>query len=134
MPFDGVYDPRKQYLLEKLEAVSVLLASEDVWCQQRLRDRNGRRCLLGALIDARARTILYRPVLKAAIAETGRDYTRIESFNDDPATTFATIRAVLDSVQGQILTGQVPDGPLQRIACSLHERISQRRAVEPITL
>ena len=128
MPFDGLHDPRPQYLLDKLEAVSSLLPSQDRWCKQALRDADGRRCLLGALIDARARTLLYYLVIEAAATEAGRSYERIETFNDDPTTNFETIQAVLDRVRAEIVAGRVSRGPLQRIAGFIR---NQMRKVMP---
>jgi hypothetical protein len=123
MPFDGLHDGRQGYLLEKLDAVADLLSSEDGWCKHHLRHPTGARCLLGALIDARARLILYRPIKRAAHDVTGIRYSRIESFNDAPDTDFETVRAVLDRVRTDIVAGAIPHGCLDRIGCFLARRL-----------
>jgi hypothetical protein len=110
MPFDGFSDGRRDYLLQKLEAVSGLLASEQQWCKNRLRGRDGSRCMVGALTDANARLALYRPLLNAVNTVTGVRYHRIESFNDAAETDFETVQAVLDRTRINIAIGVLPRG------------------------
>ena len=127
MPFDGLHDEQKGYLLEQLDAVADLLSSEDRWCKHHLRHPSGARCLLGALTDAHARLILYQPIKRAAHDVTGIPYSRVESFNDAPGTDFETIRAVLDRVRKDIVAGAVPHGRLDRVRYFLARRLDSRR-------
>jgi len=132
MPFDGLHDGQQGYLLEKLDAVADLLPSEDRWCKHHLRHPTGARCLLGALIDAHARSILYRSIKHAAHEITGVRYSRIESFNDAPDTDFETVRAVLDRARMNIVAGTVPHGHLDRVRCFLARRLeAHRRRARP---
>jgi len=94
MPFDGrdleIHNPA----VRKLDRAIDLLSNEDRWCKNSLRTAEGKRCLLAALIDARARR-LSTSVLVAAKELTGKTYSRVESFNDDDATDHALVLAVL---------------------------------------
>jgi len=132
MPFDGLHDGRRGYLLEKLDAVADLLPSEDRWCKHHLRHPTGTRCLLGAIIDAHARLVLYRSIKHAAHEVSGVRYSRIESFNDAPDTDFETIRAVLDRVRMDIVAGAIPHGCMDRMRCFLARRLdTYRRRAQP---
>lgn len=128
MPFDGIPNERQQVLLDKLEAVSELLSSERKWCQRHLRLRDGSRCLLGALIDVKARWLLHRLLISAAREVTGTRYSRIESFNDEVTTNFALVQAVLDRVRVNIVAGTYPRSVAQDVAYFLHRRFPQRFA------
>jgi hypothetical protein len=110
MPFDALPNERQGYLLQKLEAVSQLLSHERQWCQNRLRGPDGSHCLVGALIDAKARLVLYRPLLNAVRTVTGIRHLRLESFNDSPYTDFARVQTVLDRVRIDIMLGNLPRG------------------------
>lgn len=122
MPFDGLANERQQYLLNKLDAVSDLLSSEQQWCKRRLRTSDGGRCLLAALIDANAQWVLYRPIVLAAREVTGRTYHRVESFDDDLSTSFAEVQSVLAQVRVMLIAGGVRRSFSQRIMYVLQRR------------
>jgi hypothetical protein len=94
MPLDSL-EFTQNPLLAKLGRVERLLATERQWCKGRLRDGDGRHCLVGAIEAADAWKELARIVLRAAREVSGKRYWRIESFNDDPRTTHAQVLAVL---------------------------------------
>jgi hypothetical protein len=85
MPLDGTGLNCDPELLGKIDKVIDLLSREEFWCKQQLRSYDGRRCMLGAMMAADAALVLKRPVLHAVKQLTGRDYLRIESFNDHPS-------------------------------------------------
>jgi hypothetical protein len=110
MPFDGTgYDGRIE-ALDKMDRVISLLSREDRWCKQQLRSYDGRRCILGAMMAADATIALKEPILMAIKQVTGRDYLRIEMFNDHPLTTHATVIEVLNQARDNIVAG-VKDHP-----------------------
>jgi hypothetical protein len=125
MPFDGLANERQQYLLDRLDAVSDLLSSEQKWCKRRMRTADGGRCLLGALIDAKARWLLYRPVVVAAREVTGRHYSHVESFNDDSVTSFAEVQAVLERVRVTLIAGTARRSLSQRVIYVLQRRVER---------
>src|SRR5262249_5684967 len=94
MPFDGV-ESYGTVQLAKLGAVERMLATEQQWCKGRLRDAQGRHCLVGAIEAVEGRQMLQRVILHAAREVSGKRYWRIEFFNDDPHTTHADVLAVL---------------------------------------
>src|SRR5262249_17519441 len=99
MPFDGNgYEGRIEGLA-KMDKVIDLLAREDRWCKQQLRSYDGRRCILGAMMAADATTVLKEPILLAVKQVTGRDYLRIEMFNDHPLTTHTLVLRVLNQAR-----------------------------------
>jgi hypothetical protein len=105
MPFDGA-EFGQAILLDKIDRVLALLASEDRWCKGVLRSVDGRRCLAGALIAAEAQALL-TPVLLQAIREvTGHKHWRIEAFNDRASTSHAQVLAVLHRARDDILAGR----------------------------
>jgi len=108
MPFDGVDYARHEKVLDKLDEVIDLLGSEDKWCQKALRTDDGRRCIVGALVDAKAKKQLYGLVLASAREVTGVSYTSVERFNDDSATDHTLVLAVLDDVRHRVMVGDVP--------------------------
>jgi hypothetical protein len=108
MPFDGI-DSLGNDQLTKLGAVQQLLATEQQWCKGRLRDAQGRHCLVGAIEAVEGRQMLQRVVLQAAREVSGRRYWRIEFFNDDPHTTHADVRAVLRRARESIIDGMICD-------------------------
>ena len=108
MPFDGVDFARHEKVLDKLEEVIGLLGSEDHWCQKALRTDDGRRCIVGAMVDAKAKKQLYGLVLASARDITGVSYTSVERFNDDTATDHRLVLAVLDDVRHRVMLGGVP--------------------------
>ena len=108
MPFDGVDFARHEKVLDKLDEVIGLLGSEDHWCQKALRTDDGRRCIVGAMVDAKAKKQLYGLVLASARDITGVSYTSVERFNDDTATDHRLVLAVLDDVRHRVMLGDVP--------------------------
>ena len=125
MPFDGLADDRQQYLLDKLDAVSGLLACEQKWCKRHMRTPDGGRCLLGALIDAKARWLFYRSAVIAAREVTGKHYHRVESFNDDFTTSFTEVQAVLERIRATLIAGTARQSPLQRITSIFQRRFER---------
>jgi len=125
MPFDGVDFARHEKVLDKLDEVIGLLGSEDHWCQKALRTDDGRRCIVGAMVDAKAKKQLYGLVLASARDITGVSYTSVERFNDDTATDHRLVLAVLDDVRHRVIFGDVPSDVslkasfLQRIMLAL---------------
>lgn len=94
MPLDGT-DLFENPSLAKLNRVERLLATEQHWCKGRLRDADGRRCLIEAITAVDGRQELTRPIIRAAREISGKHYWRIESFNDDPRTTHRDVLRVL---------------------------------------
>jgi hypothetical protein len=114
MPFDGI-DSFGSDQLVKLGAVERLLATEQQWCKGRLRDAQGRHCLVGAIEAVEGRQMLQRVILHAAREVSGKRYWRIEFFNDDPHTTHADVLAVLRRTRENIIAGMLCEPqPLHR--------------------
>jgi hypothetical protein len=105
MPFDGTGYEGRIEALDKMDKVIDLLAREDRWCKQQLRSYDGRRCILGAMMAADATIALKEPILLAIKQVTGRDYLRIEMFNDHPLTTHALVVRVLSQARENIVNG-----------------------------
>jgi hypothetical protein len=105
MPFDGTGYEGRIEALDKMDKVIDLLAREDRWCKQQLRSYDGRRCILGAMMAADATIALKEPILLAIKQVTGRDYLRIEMFNDHPLTTHALVVRVLHQARENIING-----------------------------
>jgi hypothetical protein len=112
MPLDGTeFEFLGDHPLAKLGAVERLLASERQWCKGRLRDRDGRHCLVGAMQAVDARQLLEPIILRAAREVGGRRYWRIESFNDNPRTTHADVLRVLRRARENIIAGMIEGKP-----------------------
>jgi hypothetical protein len=112
MPLDGIeFEFLGDHPLAKLGAVERLLASERQWCKGRLRDRDGRHCLVGAMQAVDARQLLEPIILRAAREVGGRRYWRIESFNDNPRTTHADVLRVLRRARENIIAGMIEGKP-----------------------
>jgi hypothetical protein len=112
MPLDGTeFEFLGDHPLAKLGAVERLLASERQWCKGRLRDRDGRHCLVGAMQAVDARQLLEPIILRAAREVGGRRYWRIESFNDNPRTTHADVLRVLRRARENIIAGMTEGKP-----------------------
>ena len=112
MPLDGTeYGFFGDHPLAKLGAVERLLASERQWCKGRLRDRDGRHCLVGAMQAVDARQLLEPIILRAAREVGGRHYWRIESFNDNPRTTHADVLRALRRAREHIIAGMIEGAP-----------------------
>src|SRR5215471_9134437 len=91
MPLDGTeFEAFGNGPLVKLGAVERLLINQNQWCKGRLRDKNGRFCLAGAMQAVEARQLLDPIILRAIREVGGKRYWRIESFNDYPSTTART--------------------------------------------
>jgi hypothetical protein len=105
MPFDGIGLEGRIDALDRIDRVINLLSREDRWCKQQLRSFDGRRCILGAMMAADATITLKEPVLLAIKQVTGRDYLRIEMFNDHPMTTHTTVTKVLHQARTNIVHG-----------------------------
>jgi hypothetical protein len=95
MPFDDDRHDQRSDALAKMDKVIALLATEDRWCKFFAESSYGRRCLWGAIWVEDAATILNAPILDAIKQAAGRHYESIDAFNDDPATTHATVLKVL---------------------------------------
>lgn len=111
MPFDGTEFQPRDLMLEKLDVVIDLLRHENGWCKQQVRTVDGRRCILGALMDVHAESLLTYPILLAAQEITGRSYRRIEGFNDDPRTDHRLVVTVLGRTRDNVLLGKVAPSP-----------------------
>jgi hypothetical protein len=107
MPFDGFGLEGRIEALEKIDKVIDLLSREDRWCKQQLRSYDGRRCILGAMMAADATIALKEPILTAIKQVTGRDYLRIEMFNDHPMTTHGMVVKVLDQARQNVVSGVI---------------------------
>ena len=105
MPFDGTGYEGRIEALDKVDKVIDLLGQEDRWCKQQLRSYDGRRCILGAMMAADATVALKEPILLAIRQVTGRDYLRIEMFNDHPLTTHGLVLRVLNQARENIVQG-----------------------------
>jgi hypothetical protein len=105
MPFDGTGLEGRIDALDKMDKVIDLLSREDRWCKQQLRSYDGRRCILGAMMAADATIALKEPILMAIKQVTGRDYLRIEMFNDHPLTTHGMVVKVLSQARENIVIG-----------------------------
>lgn len=112
MPLDGTeFGLLEDHPLAKLGAVERLLASERQWCKGRMRDRDGRHCLVGAMQAVEARPLLEPIILRAAREVGGRRYWRVESFNDNPRTTHADVLRVLRRAREHIIAGMIGGAP-----------------------
>jgi hypothetical protein len=104
MPFDGTGLEGRREGLSKINKVIELLATEERWGKQQLRSYDGRYCVLGAMMAADAIT-LKEPVLLGIKQITGRNYLRIEMFNDHPLTTHGLVLQVLNQTRDNIVAG-----------------------------
>ena len=112
MPLDGTeFTFFGDHPLAKLGAVERLLAREQQWCKGRMRDRDGRHCLVGAMQAVDARQLLEPIILRAVREVSGRHYWRIESFNDNPRTTHPDILRVLRRAREHIIAGMIEGTP-----------------------
>lgn len=107
MPFDGTGHEGRIDALDKMDKVIDLLSREDRWCKQQLRSYDGRRCILGAMMAADATIVLKEPILTAIKQVTGRDYLRIEMFNDHPLTNHGIVVKVLDQARENLVNGVI---------------------------
>lgn len=93
--------------LAKLGAVENLLATEQQWCKGKMRDSDGRHCLVGAMQAVEARQILEPIIVRAARQVGGKYYWRIEFFNDDQRTTHADVLRVLRLARENIIAEMI---------------------------
>jgi hypothetical protein len=108
MPLDSLEFPQNP-MLARLARVERLLATERQWCKGRLRDSEGRHCLVGAIEAADCWPEVARVILRAAREVSGKRYWRIESFNDDPRTTHADVLAVLRRARQNIIASMAKE-------------------------
>ena len=108
MPLDSL-EFSQTPMLSKLARVERLLATEQQWCKGRLRDSDGRHCLVGAIEAADGWKEIAPIVLRTAREVSGKRYWRIESFNDDPRTTHAQVLAVLRLARQKIIADITTD-------------------------
>jgi hypothetical protein len=132
MPLDSLefsQDP----MLARLARVERLLATERQWCKGRLRDSEGRHCLVGAIEAADCWPEVARVILRAAREVSGRRYWRIESFNDDPRTTHADVLAALRRARQNIIASMAKEcdrQPWHRQWQHALRRLSPRSEIE----
>jgi hypothetical protein len=107
MPFDGNGYERRVDFLDKLDKVIALLSDKRRWCQGQLQTRDGRYRIGGAMMAVGATLELRTPILHAIEEVTGRDYARIERFNDHPRTTHGLVIKVLHKARENIVGGVV---------------------------
>jgi len=103
MPLDGTGYESRIEALDKIDKVIDLLNDKRRWCKHQLLTRDGRRCILGAMMAADATIALKEPILLAIKQVTGRDYLRIEMFNDHPLTTHGLVVRVLGQARDNIV-------------------------------
>jgi hypothetical protein len=109
MPLDDTGFRKRSELLDKIDLVIDMLATEDRWSKGQLVTKDGRRCIMGAIEAVGGTDVLVRPVALAIRQVTARDFGRIERFNDDPTTTHALVLTVLFHARENILNGIVED-------------------------
>lgn len=119
MPFDGTGYEGRTAALDKMDRVIDLLSRKDRWCKQQIRTYDGRRCILGAMMAADATIALKEPILLAIQQVTGRDYLRIEMFNDHPLTTHGLVVKVLHQARDNIATGVSAPTPRRGVIARL---------------
>lgn len=108
MPLDGTeLGVIENNTLTKLGELERLLINEQRWCKGKLRDKDGRYCLVGAMQAVEARQLLQPFILRAAREVGGKRYWRIESFNDNPHTTHADVLRVLRRARENIIAGMI---------------------------
>ena len=107
MPFDGNDYERSVDILDKLDKVIALLSDKRRWCQCQLQTADGRYCIGGAMMAVGATLELRTPILHAIEQVTGRDYVRIERFNDHPGTTHGLVIKVLQKARENLTGGAV---------------------------
>jgi hypothetical protein len=114
MPFDGTGYQRRSTVLDKIDQVIRLLSDEQRWCKRRLQTREGRRCIVGALIAVDA-LILKEPIRVAIEQVTGEYYLKLEAFNDHAQTTHALVMKVLQQARAHIANSQETASQAERV-------------------
>ncbi len=107
MPFDG-RNFIENRALDRIDAVTRLLATERRWCKGSLQTPDGRYCLVGAMQAVHAQALLEPFILRAIRDVTGRSCWRIEAFNDRRSTDHATVLCVLHRARERIAAGEPP--------------------------
>ena len=131
MPFDGIGYEGRIEALNKMDKVIHLLSDHKRWCKKQLQTHDGRRCILGAIMAADA--VSLEASIFAAITEvTGRDYGRIEMFNDHPLTTHARVLKVLHQARENIIN-DVAIPREARALGSVLEQLTRRVRASPRT-
>jgi hypothetical protein len=110
MPFDGSEYEVRNRVLDQIDRVIALLATEDKWCKRVLESTDGRRCILGAMRAADAMIALKAPIMQAIEQVTGRHYHCIESFNDHKTTTHPLVLRVLHQARENVCVGVINPG------------------------
>jgi hypothetical protein len=114
MPFDGTGYQRRSTVLDEIDQVIQLLSDEQRWCKRRLETRDGRRCIVGALIAVDA-LILKEPIRLAIVQVTGEYYLKLEAFSDHPKTTHALVMKVLQQARANIANSQETASQAERV-------------------
>jgi hypothetical protein len=104
MPYDGRYFFRTSAATQ-VERVMEVIATEDMWCKNRLATADGRHCLRGALRAAGATYRVDRMLMRTIRQVTGQRLT-IEAFNDNDHTTHASVLNILNSARDQALAAE----------------------------
>jgi hypothetical protein len=63
------------------------------------------------MMDADATVVLMEPILLAIKQVTGRDYRKVEAFNDARSTSHGLVLRVLHQTRDNILSGRVAAPP-----------------------
>lgn len=106
MPYDDTGFERPE--VQRLDAAIALIDTPEKWCKRQLRTRDGRRCMLGALVDVDAIIDMHEvtdAILLAVKQVTGLNFLRIEAFNDHPATKHVTVMQVLARARENLVAG-----------------------------
>ena len=106
MPYDGAGFEHPE--VRRPDAAIALIDTPEKWCKERLRTGDGRRCMLGALVEANAAIDMHEmtsTILLAIKQVTGLNFLRIEAFNDHPKTTHATVMQVLSRARQNLVAG-----------------------------
>lgn len=104
MPYDG-RDFFRTSRAAEVEKVMEIIATEDMWCKNRLATADGRHCLRGALRAVGASYRADRMIMRTIRQVTGRRLT-IEAFNDSDQTTHATVLNLLGTARDQALAAE----------------------------
>jgi hypothetical protein len=117
MPFDGVGFSGNEFS-QKIDAVIDLLGVPERWGQGSFRTPDGRYCLRGAIRTVDQNEVLGPTVLDAINQVTGKNYHKIERFNDSVLTDHAMVLAVLARARENIAAGRfhMPLTPVIRVS------------------
>ncbi len=125
MPLDDTGFRKRSEPYDRIERVIDLLATEGRWCKEHLVTKDGRRCIMGAIEAVGGADVLIGSIVLAIRQVTGRDFGRIERFNDDPATTHALVLTVLFQARENILNGIAGDHSTTNWRQRLWRRLSE---------